>query len=158
MIRLRRRFDAAAVFLRQTHILVITRRWGDPFRRSSDSWLLDSGSIRSILCLPGNIPVTGFRQKKMPYHIQRRYRSGFSPDYLVQQPRFIAPAATELLSNCRKHHSTACTKCQQQRPPRQQKILKNQHSSRLAQGLPRISKPRKEPAWRRYCVPPFSMY
>ena len=145
MIRLRRQIDAAAVFLRQTHFSVIARKRGDPFRRSSDSWLLDAGNIRSILCLPGIDPVTGFRQKKMPYHIQRRYRPGVAPGYLVEQQRFVAPSATELLSNCRKHHSTTYGECQQQSLPRQKKF-RNQHSSRLAQGLPRISKPRKFPA------------
>ena len=56
--------DAAAVFLRQTHTLVITQGWGDPFRRSSDSWLLDSGNIRSALCLPGNIQWLAFAKRE----------------------------------------------------------------------------------------------
>ena len=42
-------------------------------------------------CLPGTYPVTDFRRKKNPHHIQRRYRSGFTPDYLVQHPSLLTP-------------------------------------------------------------------
>ena len=164
--------------------------------------------------LPSRVsPVTGFRQKRAPYHLQRRYRPGITPGYLVQQLRFIAEAATELLSNCHGYHSTVYSECQgnpdyfavpfgnvianqsadwcgnplsceplartapksrrgcgfprslrdtttsvspcglppspqgegfnqQHNLPLQQNRFTNQHSNRLAQGLPRISNPR----------------
>ena len=34
---------------------------------------------------PELLPVTGFRQRSNLQHIQRRYRPGFAPGYLVQQ-------------------------------------------------------------------------
>ena len=34
---------------------------------------------------PELLPVTGFRQRSDLQHIQRRYRPGFAPGYLVQQ-------------------------------------------------------------------------
>ena len=48
------------------------------------------GSFR----LPG-FPVTGFRHETTKQHLQRRYRSGFAPDYLVQLHRCYPQAATK---------------------------------------------------------------
>ena len=145
---LRRPKDAAAVFLRQTHFSVISRKRGDPFRRSSDSWVSMLGTSAAFLCLPGK-SSDWLSPKEGAYHIQRRYRSGFAPDYLVQQVWFVATAATELLSNCLRYYTTKDSLCQQQSPPLQQNRFTNQHSSRLVQGLPRMVNPRKFPACRR---------
>jgi len=63
-------------------------------RRSSDSYM--QGLQPNAELLPSQVPpVTDFRQKKFAVYIQRRYRSGITPDYLVQQQRFGAPAATQ---------------------------------------------------------------
>ena len=45
-------------------------------------------------------------------HIQRRYRSGFAPDYLVQQRLPYAKSATEKVSSCRKYNNTRTKNCQ----------------------------------------------
>jgi hypothetical protein len=50
---------------------------------------------------PELLPVTGFHHFGPFQRTQRRYRSGFTPDYLVQQLQPYAPAATEMLFSCR---------------------------------------------------------
>ena len=66
-------------------------------------------------CLPG-YPVTVFRQKALHQHIQRRYRSGFTPDYLVQQSGVPRPACHEMaLFGCPKKCTTGCRKSQTKR-------------------------------------------
>ena len=156
MIRLRHHCGCRSRFSATNALFRIPRKRGDPFRRSSDSWLLSAGALAAASAFPEN-PVTDFRQKKLPYHIQRRYRPGFKPGYLVQQRRFSAEAATEFLSNCPQHHSTGFFPCQHLYMW-QHKNLHKMHINRLRHGFPRISKPRKEPACWRYVSPPFSKY
>ena len=83
------------------------------FRRSSDSChrrRLLSFIIHSAF--PELLPVTGFHQECIFLHIQRRYRSGFAPDYLVQQRLPYAKSATEKVSSCRKYDNTRTRDCQ----------------------------------------------
>ena len=87
---------AAAGFPRQTHPLVTRRGRRTAFRRSSDLCLSKKGCgfLRSSQPSRKN-PVTGFHPKRTSWHLQRRYRSGITPDYLVQQSRLYAHSATE---------------------------------------------------------------
>ena len=99
-------------FFRDKRPFCKSQKEGEPFRRSSDLCLTKAvaylcGSVR----LPG-FPVTGFRLEPTHQHIQRRYRSGFTPDYLVQLPGFFARAATKRLFDCQKYYSTALPCCQ----------------------------------------------
>ena len=93
---------------------VNARRTENPiFRRSSDLCLWKGlQPSASVFGLPGITPVTGFRLKNSLQHLQRRYRSGFSPDYLVQQAQPYAMPATELVSSCRGYCSTYSYSCQ----------------------------------------------
>ena len=89
-------WDAAAVFPHTDRLFAPSRAGAAAsFRRSSDSRLWGHGP-RGSLRLPGFTPVTGFRHKGPLGSTQRRYRSGFSPDCLVQpRRRFCSARATE---------------------------------------------------------------
>ena len=86
--------------------------------------------------------------KKQAQHLQRRYRSGIEPDYLVQQIWPYAISATKLVFCCRKYCNTPPRRCQQQMKPRQQNHWANTHRH-ICHQLPPIWKPRKLPACRR---------
>ena len=59
----------------------------------------------AMLCLP-SFPVTGFHQKSKLWHIQRRYRPGILPGYLVKKKEPNAPSSTERYSVVYGYHST----------------------------------------------------
>ena len=105
--------------------------------------------------LPGISSSDRFSPCAYPQHLQRRYRPGITPGYLVQQSTPNASSATESVSSCRGYFSTHLTACQQQKiPPRQQKSCAAQHRQNCHRP-PRTLKPRKAPACRRYAAPPF---
>ena len=85
--------DAAAVFLRQSTPPIIRRRWEKPVRRSSDSCL--GIGARRFPPSQGLPQWPAFACGNRHQHIQRRYRPGFTPGYLVQHPRFTAGNTTK---------------------------------------------------------------
>ena len=82
-------------------------------------------------------PVTGFHPKCLSKHIQRRYRLGFSPNYLVQQIRPYAASATKGVSSCPKYCSTSQFPCQSGFLPRK-------NPPPLAVGFPLLEIKRRE--------------
>lgn len=123
------------------------------FRNASPRW--GCNHLTNLRSLPGIASSDRFSPNAVSQHLQRRYRSGFTPDYLVQQTQPYAVLATELVFRCRKYSNTVFPPCQQQKKcPRQQKSCATQHKQSCHQP-PGTVKPRKLPAWRRYAAPPF---
>ena len=106
-------------------------------------------SFPALFSLPGDFSSDRFSPRTKRSHLQRRYRSGITPDYLVQQLQpYAAPATEWVFHCCRKNCNTAAALCQQQYTPRQQKSCTIQHRQ-ICHRPPRSWKPRKLPACRR---------